>query len=159
MRADGRIELVFHDAGLHAGPARSGVDLEDGIHVARQVDHDPSVSDWPLVPVPPPRGANFKFANRCSPSSVAMRTRSISWRGKMIACGAQLVDRVVRRHDRAVGGAGREIPREAARPQLGAEERVQRQSDGSGRQARNHRVTPEPRRKAASRRIAFTRSR
>ena len=47
--------------------------------------------------------------------------------GKHDRLRGQLVDRVVGRQDRAVGGADREISREAARPQLGAEERVRRQ--------------------------------
>ena len=47
----------------------------------------PLVSDWPLVPVPPPRGANEIPLNRGSLASFAMRTTSSSWRGKTTACG------------------------------------------------------------------------
>ena len=47
----------------------------------------PSVSDWPLVPVPPPRGASLIPAKRGSLASLAMRTTSVALRGKTIACG------------------------------------------------------------------------
>jgi hypothetical protein len=47
----------------------------------------PSVSDCPLVPVPPPRGVNTSLANLDSLESFAMRTTSVELRGKTIACG------------------------------------------------------------------------
>ena len=34
------VELVLHDARLHPRPALCGIDLQDRVHVARQVDHD-----------------------------------------------------------------------------------------------------------------------
>ncbi len=48
----------------------------------------PLVSDWPLVPVPPPRGAKAMALKRGSLDSLATRTTSSSLRGKTTACGA-----------------------------------------------------------------------
>ena len=40
VRAQRRVQLVLDDAGLDARPALGGVDLQDGVHEARQVDAD-----------------------------------------------------------------------------------------------------------------------
>jgi hypothetical protein len=48
---------------------------------------NPSVSNWPFVPVPPPRAARAMPAKRGSLVSRAMRTRSSVVRGNAIAWG------------------------------------------------------------------------
>ena len=81
----------------------------------------PSVSDWPLVPVPPPRGASVTSANcgSCAASGnpdevvSASRERDCLWR--------ELIDRVVCRQDRAVRVGGGQVSFEASGPQLSQE--------------------------------------
>ena len=44
MRAQGSVQAVEHDARLHAHPAFLGVELQDLVHVAREV-HDQRFAD------------------------------------------------------------------------------------------------------------------
>ena len=64
----------------------------------------PSVSDWPLVPVPPPRGASLSAGEaRLAAAVRAMRTRSSVCLRKGDRLRLELIDRVVGREHRAIG--------------------------------------------------------
>jgi hypothetical protein len=89
----------------------------------------PSVSDWPLVPVPPPRGANFSGSKRGSPASFATRTRRLVAR-EDDGLRRQLVDRVVGGEHRPVGMPLRDVALEAAQPQARPGSRGERRRRG-----------------------------
>ena len=101
----------------------------------------PSVSDWPLVPVPPPRGASFRSAKRGSCAARAIRTRSSMLSRERDRLGCELIDRVVRRQHGPVGIGLGQITGKAARPQLGQECRVQRRRTGYVDEAWDHDFT------------------
>ena len=90
----------------------------------------PSVSDWPLVPVPPPRGANISPAKRGSPASTRDADEVVRAAREGDRLRHELVDRVVGRQHRPVGVGRGEIALEAARAQLGQELDVERRGMG-----------------------------
>ena len=91
----------------------------------------PSVSDWPFVPVPPPRGVNFNALKRGSLASLAMRTTSSLMAREEDRLRRDLVDRVVRGEHGAVGMPLRDVALEAAQAKL--REEVERRAAPSGR--------------------------
>ena len=98
----------------------------------------PSVRDWPLVPVPPPRGAIRIPAKRGSASRRPMRARSVGAAREGDGLRHQAIDRVVGGEHRPVGIRGREVALEA-----GGAQRVQEGGGGrlrrlGQRQARDH---------------------
>ena len=81
----------------------------------------PSVSDWPFVPVPPPRGASFRPCE----ARVIAQTRDahqvVGAPREGDGLRRELVDRVVGRQHRPVGVGRGQVTFEAAGPQLGQE--------------------------------------
>ena len=91
----------------------------------------PSVSDWPLVPVPPPRGASLSALEARLGSDRRDADEILGTGRKRDRLGEELVDRVVGREHRAIGMAEAELPLEAAGPQLGQELDMQRGRRGN----------------------------
>ena len=113
------IELVLDHAGLHAHPALLGVDLQDAVHVARQIEHD-AVGQRLAV------GARAAAARR--EHHVAVRwlgqqpgdgLHILGMRGKDGGLWQALVDRVVGGQHRAAGVVAADLAFEAGGAQGG----------------------------------------
>ena len=126
VRLQRLVELILHHPGLDPNAPPRGVDLQDAVHVARQVD-DEAVGQGLTV------GAGAAAARRQLERAKARLGGNgrdaheiLGARRKGDRLGKDLVDRVVGREHRAVGMGEAELPLEATGAQLGEERSVQR---------------------------------
>src|SRR4051812_15570549 len=135
------VELVLDDASFDPRPALFDVDLEDPVHVPRDVDHEPVCQRLAIGPgAAAPRGklqVGEARILRC-----ARDTDEVVHLSRERDClGCELIDRVVGRQHGPVGIGLGQITGKAARPQLGQECRVQRRRTGYVGEAWDHDVT------------------
>ena len=135
---EGGVELVLDHAGFDPRPALRDVDLEDPVHVPRDVDHEPVRERLAVGPGP----AAARGELHVGEARVLRRARDADQVVRVARerdrLRRELVDRVVGGQHRPVGMGEGQVAREAARPQLGQECCVQRQRGRRVRQARNH---------------------
>ncbi len=141
-RFDGVVELILDHARLHARPAFLGVDLEDRIHVARQVDRNAARQGLAIgaSAAATRRERNVAEARLAGQLCEAHHVELVARKDHGLR--SELVDRVVGRKDGAIRISLREVALEAAQSQLREEVQVKRARTISKVERGNHGAGP-----------------